>query len=154
MTESEKHLTATDRLNLAVAMDRIVPAVDDLPGAGEMGLGIEAEAIAERIPRYREAMIRVLDAITLDPAARVVGGFRALEDDQQVESLKAIEAAMADYFGDFVHLVYTAYYSDARVHSRIGWRSGAPQPAGWHLPPFDASILETVSKREPFWRKT
>ena len=38
MSYSETTMTDADRLVLSAVMDLIVPAVDDLPGAGEMGL--------------------------------------------------------------------------------------------------------------------
>ena len=60
---------------------------------------------------------------------------------------------MPKYFDKFVDLIYIVYYSDERVHQRIGWRSGPLQPLGWELPVWDPAILEKVSKREPFWRK-
>lgn len=153
MIDVNEKLTDTDRIALSAAMDRMVPAVDDLPGAGEMGLANEVVKIAEQIPRYAVSLMRVIDALRLDPATRVSGGFMALESDQQVESLKAIESSLAADFNQFTNLIYLAYYSDARVHRRIGWRTGPLQPLGWVLPPFDEKILETVSKRKPFWRK-
>ena len=43
MSYSETTMTDADRLVLSAVMDLIVPAVDDLPGAGEMGLAFAAE---------------------------------------------------------------------------------------------------------------
>ena len=153
MTEHEKTLDDADRVLLKEAMDIIIPPVDDLPGAGEMGLAQNAEEIADRIPEYGLAVRRVVDALTLDPSARAEGGFSALEQEQRIDALKSIEASMPELFDKFVDIVYIAYYSDERVHNRIGWRSGPLQPLGWELPPFDPEILETVAKRKPFWRK-
>ena len=62
MTEHEKTLDDADRVLLKEAMDIIIPPVDDLPGAGEMGLAQNAEEIADRIPEYGLAVRRVLDA--------------------------------------------------------------------------------------------
>jgi hypothetical protein len=153
MPETKNNLTDADRIMLKSVMDLIVPAVDDLPGAGEMGLGADAEKLALRVEDYGEALQRVLDALSLDPTARAEGGFAALDEEQQVAALKVLEANMPKHFDNFVDLVYIVYYSHEQVHKRIGWRSGPLQPLGWELPPFDPSILETVSKRRPFWRK-
>ena len=153
MTEHEQNLDDADRVLLKEAMDIIIPPVDDLPGAGEMGLAQNAEEIADRIPEYGLAVRRVVDALTLDPSARAEGGFTALEQDQRIDALKSIEASIPELFDKFVDIVYIAYYSDERVHNRIGWRSGPLQPLGWEHPPFDPEILETVAKRKPFWRK-
>lgn len=153
MPDTEWTMTDADRLVLSAAMDLIVPPADDLPGAGEMGLAATAEELAERIETYGEALHRVLEALSLDPSARAEGGFAALEEDQRIAALSALEASMAKHFDKFVDLVYIVYYGDERVHKRIGWRSGPLQPLGWELPQFDPSILDTVSKRKPFWRK-
>ncbi len=146
-------LTDSDRLTLKAAMDLIVPAVDDLPGAGSMGLVGSLEELAERTADYGQALGRVMEALSLDPSARAEGGFSALDGEQQTAALRVLETSMPKSFDAFVDLVYIVYYSDERVHKRIGWRSGALQPLGWEMPAWDASILETVSKREPFWRK-
>lgn len=153
MPETDTSLTDADRLTLKQAMDLIVPAVNDLPGAGAMGLAANAEALADRVADYGESLRRVLDALALDPSARAEGGFAALDHEQQTAALKTLESSMSKHFDNFVDLIYIVYYSDERVHKRIGWRSGPLQPLGWELPPFDPAILETVSKRKPFWRK-
>lgn len=153
MPDTDTDLNDTDRLLLKSAMDLIVPAVDDMPGAGEMGLADNAVDLANRSSDFGEALRRILDALSLDPSVRAEGGFAALDEEQRISALQALESSMPATFDKFVDLVYIVYYSDERVHSRIGWRSGALQPLGWELPPFDPAILETVSKREPFWRK-
>ena len=153
MPDNETKLTDADRLVLSAVMDLIVPAVDELPGAGEMGLCKAAEELAGKEARYGMSLIRVLDALSLEPSARAEGGFAALDEDQRISALMVLEANMPGYFDDFVDLVYIVYYSDERVHRRIGWRIGPLQPLGWEIPAWDASVLETVSKRKPFWRK-
>lgn len=153
MPDTYARLTDADRLTLRAVMDMIVPSVDDLPGAGGLGLADAAENLAANTSEFRESLHRVLDALSLEPAARAEGGFAALDDEQRVSALKVLETSMPKHFDMFVDLVYIVYYGDERVHERIGWRSGALQPLGWEMPPFDPAILETVSKREPFWRK-
>ena len=153
MPDTDRKLTDAELQLLKSAMDLIVPAVDELPGAGEMGLAENAVDIANRVPGFRHALKRILDALALDPSARAEGGFAGLDEEQQTAALTFLEASMPAAFDKFVDLVYVSYYSDERVHKRIGWRTGALQPLGWDLPQFDLAILETVSKREPFWRK-
>lgn len=153
MPDRERNLTDSDRIVLKAVMDLVVPAVDDLPGAGDMGLAGNVEELTGRRPEYRDALSAVLDALSLDPSVRAEGGFTALEEDQRLAALHALEAAMPAKFDVFIDLIYIAYYSDERVHKRIGWRSGPLQPLGWELPKFDPSVLETVSQRKPFWRK-
>ena len=55
-------------------------------------------------------------------------------------------------FDALLEVVYLAYYGDERVHRRIGWPTGALQPRGFDLPPFDEAILDKTRQRPPFWR--
>jgi hypothetical protein len=153
MPTAEGQLTNSDRRNMKVVMDRLVPPVDDLPGAGSMGLLDEVERMAEEHDRYRVSLVRFLDALSMDMSVEAEGGFLALEGEQQDEALKEIESSIAKEFANVLEVVYLAYYSRPEVHRRIGWRSGPLQPLGFTLPPFDESILDTVRKREPFWRQ-
>ena len=134
-------------------MDRLIPAVDDLPAAGQMGLGPEVERIAGEVPRYANALESVLGALATDLLSRATGGFRALSPDDQDDAIRVIERNIPNGFGTFLEIVYLAYYLQPAVHRRIGWVGRPPQPEGFELPPFDESILETVRKREPFWRR-
>ncbi len=146
-------LSDADRLTLAVVMDRLVPPVDELPGAGEMGLAPEVEQRARRHRPLRSALITVMDALSMDMAAHASGGFRALSEEQQVDAMRQVEEAIPDQFSQFMQLVYTIYYMQPEVHERIGWPGGAVQPDGFDVEPFDESILETARQREPFWRR-
>ena len=69
------------------------------------------------------------------------------------DAIRVIERNISDHFGTFLEIVYLVYYSQPAVHRRNGWVGRPPQPEGFDLSPFDESILETVRKREPFWRK-
>lgn len=153
MPDAEHNLTDADRVAMVEVLNRIVPAVDDLAGAGDLGLAQRVDEMSRMIPRWRKSLLIVMDAVSLDPSARAAGGWVALEEDEQVQALEAIEVNLPEHFDNFVHTVYAAYYSDDRVHRRIGWRSGAPQPSGWDMPPWDPSVLDTVGQREPFWRE-
>ena len=150
---SDLKITDADRVTLSEVMDRLIPAVDDLPAAGQMGLGPEVERMASEVPRYGAAFESVLGAFATDPLSRATGGFRALSPDDQDNAIRVIERNIPDGFGTFLEIVYLAYYSQPAVHRRIGWVGRPPQPEGFELPPFDESVLETVRKREPFWRR-
>ncbi len=153
MPTREGTLTDSDRRNMRVVMDRIIPAVDDLPGAGSMGLLDEIERMATDHERYRRSLVRFLDALTMDMSVEVAGGFLALDGEQQDEAIREIENTISGDFSNVLEVVYLAYYSRPDVHKRIGWRTGPLQPLGFTLPPWDESILETIKKREPFWRQ-
>lgn len=150
---SDLKISDADRVMLSEVMDRLIPAVDDLPAAGQMGLGPEVERMASEVPRYAEGLEVFLEALAMDPLSRATGGFRALSADDQENAIRVIERNIPDHFSTFLEVVYLVYYSQPAVHRRIGWVGRPPQPEGFDLPPFDESILETARKREPFWRR-
>ena len=148
------NINDSDRVTLSEVMDRLIPSVDDLAAAGQMGLGPEVERMANDVARYANALESFVGALSADPLSRAAGGFRALSPEEQDNAIRVIEKNIPAEFGTFLEIVYLAYYSQPAVHRRIGWVGRPPQPEGFDLPPFDESILETVRKREPFWRKT
>jgi hypothetical protein len=153
MPDKDGNLTGSDRRNMRIVLDRIIPAVDGLPGAGSMGLLETVEEMAAGHGRFRTALVRFLDALSLDMEVEAAGGFTALSEERQVEAIREIESSLTREFNHMLEAVYLAYYSDPRVHQRIGWRTGPLQPHGFQLAKFDASVLEKVRQREPFWRK-
>jgi hypothetical protein len=153
MPTKQGALTDSDRRNMRVVMDRLIPVVDDLPGAGSMGLLVEIERMASEHERYRRSLVRFLDALTLDMSVQAEGGFMALDGERQDEAIREIEGSLGREFANVLEVVYIAYYSQPEVHTRVGWRTGPVQPLGFTLPPFDEVVLDTVRKREPFWRQ-
>ena len=139
-------LTETERRALGAVMDRLVPPIDDLPGAGTMGLLGEVEAMAERHAPYRRALVHIADALG-------TAAFSALDGTGQDAAISRFEKAEPVIFEAVRAMVYLAYYGNERVHRRIGWRGGPLQPQGFDLPPFDELSLATARKRQPLWRQ-
>jgi len=128
-------------------MDRVIPPVDDLPGAGGMGLAAEVIDRSRSDPRFWYALQTVLEAL---PAA---DDFSERNADARDAAIGRVESAHPHEFGLWLDAVYTIYYMQPKVHQRIGWHGRSPQPDGNQMPPWDESVLEKVRRREPFWRK-
>ncbi len=77
---------------LTAAMDRIIPPVDNLAGAGSMGL---AKTVVERSrtdDRFWKALVAVANAL---PSS---GDFLALDGDGQYEAIRAVETSVPSAF--------------------------------------------------------
>lgn len=134
---------------LSAALDRLLPAHEELSGAGAMGLAVHVSSEAARYPALGVALRAALDAL---PA-----GFAGLDGAAQDEALRAVEAADPLAFAGLLNLAYNAYYTQEPVlrliERRTGYAARPPQPLGYELAPFDESVLAVVRQREPFWRK-
>lgn len=145
MTSPTRSLTEAERAVLRAVMDRLVPPIDELPGAGAMGLAPEVETMAGQHAAFHRALVGLLDGLAAE-------GFAALPGPGQDGAIAAFENAQPTMFNTLLEAVYLAYYGDERVHRRIGWRTGPLQPLGFDLPPFDEAILDKTRRRSPFWR--
>lgn len=132
---------------LADAMDRVIPPVDDLPGAGSMGLADEVVDRSKGDERFWSALERVLREL---PAGNE---FSALDDDGRDSALSAVESSHPREFGHWLDVIYTIYYMQPAVHQRLNWHGRPPQPVGNEMPLWDESVLVNIRNREPFWRK-
>ena len=145
MTSPTRSLTETERAVLRAVMDRLVPPIDELPGAGAMGLLPEVETMAGQHASFHGALVGLLDGLAAEEFATLTG-------PAQDDAIGAFEQAQPVMFDALLEVVYLAYYGDERVHRRIGWPTGALQPRGFDLPPFDEAILDKTRQRQPFWR--
>jgi hypothetical protein len=129
-------------------LDTLLPAYEQLPGAGELGLSEMVLADANWSPEFVAAIRWMSDELP--------DGFEALDPGGRTAALTALEAATPHHFASIVNLAYNAYYTDPRVLEWIerssNYTSAPPQPAGYELAPFDPAILSVTSQRKPFWR--
>ena len=133
---------------LGAVLDRLLPAVDELAGAGALGLADVAltDPLLAAAPGAVELVLGALPA-----------SFETLAAAAQDEALRTVQSSEPEPFGILISVAYNAYYSDARVLARIDrlteYKAGAPQPTGYEIEPFDETLLAQTREREPFWRK-
>lgn len=134
---------------LTEVLNCLVPARDDLPGAGDLGLGERVDAALAARPATRRVYLDGLLAIegTADRP------FAELDADGREAALRAVEAAQPVFFAALVEHAYRHYYTDPRVQRALGLTDGPPQPRGHRLPVFDERLLAAQRERAPFWRR-
>ena len=153
----EQALSDEQQVLLAAVLNRIVPARDGLPGAGDLGVAAAIDATLAASPTLRRLFLEGLLMIELE-SARLAGSpdqcFGDLDADLQDDVLRAVELAWPAFFAALVSHTYRGYYTLPEVHRAIGWESRPPQPLGHRLPAFDPALLARQRQRAPFWRPT
>ena len=144
-------LTDTERAILAVVANRIVPAHDALPGAGDLGVPASIELTLAQAPTLRRAFLDGLRAIDF---AGGEPGFVARVAAEQDAFLQAVETTHPAFFALLVEHTYRGYYALPLVQRALGLSGEPPQPRGYQLPPFDPALLTIQRQRAPFWRRT
>ena len=101
---------------LEAIMDRMIPAVGDLPSAGQMGLIDEIVELAAKQKRFEDLFHSAITAFeSKNP------DFLTSSASVQDENLKTFELNTPEHFNTIRTIVYIVYYKDSRVHKRIGW---------------------------------
>lgn len=153
MPDKKNKFSDLDKRNLKAIMDRLIPPVGELPGAGSIDLIKEVEKMSFEHDRFKKSVFLFLEALSLDMSVQAFGGLMAIPDDQKDNIISEIETVLPEIFKNFLEVVYLAYYQDTAVHKHIGWATGPLQPNGFMLQKFDETILRKIREREPFWRK-
>ena len=148
LTTSNNIFDAAQRDLLRAALNRIVPASGDMPGAGDLGIGAFVEAVVAGSGKLRRAFLDGLVQIEL--AAQQRGGsFISLSPQAQSETLQAIEVEQSEFFQTLVTQTYRGYYTDETVFDLLKYR--APNRADYNPTPLDESLLEPVRQRGQMW---
>jgi hypothetical protein len=138
---------------LRAVLNRIVPARDNLPGAGDLDVGASIEHTLAESPRQRRLFLDGLLQVALTAQRLANSDFVDLEPEGQTHVLQSVEQAAPAFFAALIEHTYRGYYTLAAVQRTIGSEPRPPQPLGYHLPPFDPALLDRQRQRTPFWRK-
>ena len=148
--------TEAQRDMLTAAFNRIVPAEDNFPGAGDLGGAQFVEKMAEKNIRLRRLFDEGLAQLEIAAAQHSSrddqsdAGFAELSAAEQDDTLRQVEAEQPDFFRELLRQCYNSYYTNPEVFDRIGYT--LPGPADYKPLPFDESLLEPVRQRGQIWR--
>ena len=141
------------RALLRTVLNRIVPARDGVPGAGDLELGPGIEQALVESPRLRRLFLDGLREVAITAQCATGSEFVDLEPRRQTEVLESVEHASPAFFSALVEHTYRAYYTVPEVQRAVGSEPRPPQPLGYQLPAFDPALLDRQRQRTPFWRR-
>ena len=152
MTAAKRVLTDAQRELLTRVLDRIVPAGDGLPGAGELGVAEFVESAVLFSPGQTRLLVDGLKLIEVTSGRSGSEAFGELDDDARDEVLGDVESTSPGFFDELVRLTYVGYYSQPRVAAALGLEARPPQPLGFDMQQGDLSLVENVRRRGPVYR--
>ena len=138
---------------LAAVLNRIKPANDQMPAAGDLGIGSFIESVAvgntNLIRLFNEGLTEIAVAAGQNPTQ----SFKSLSNAAKDELLKTVEADYPAFFDQLVLQTYNGYYTNPEVFKAIGYELPKnPEPGA--LPELlDESLLDQQRQRKPFWKK-
>jgi hypothetical protein len=153
MSTSRQVFSPAQRQILDAVLDRIIPAQENRPGAGSLGIGEFVEGVAVGEPGLTRMFVQGLAAIEIAAAERGPDGFAALPEEAKDEALRAVERLHGDFFDQLVLQVYNGYYTNLTVFESIGYILPSTPKPGVKLELLDETLLEAQRQRPPFWTR-
>ena len=153
MSDAKQVFSEAHRALLTDVANRIIPAKDKLPGAGELGIASYIEEVAADKPKLTRLFNDGLAQISVAAGGQPAGKFEALADTAKDDLLRSIEAANPGFFDQLVLQTYNGYYTNPEVFDLIGYTVPKVAPPGSQPELLDVSLLDQQRKREPFWKK-
>ena len=153
MTTKKQIFSPAQRLLLIGVINRIIPARDSLPGAGDLGLAAHIEDVAAGTPELTSLFNSGLAQIDVATGRDSAEGFEALSNSAKDELLRSIEAANPVFFDQLVLQTYNGYYTKPGVFDIIGYTIPKLAPPGSQPELLDVSLLDQQRRRGPFWKR-
>ena len=150
MSTANEIFTQDQRDLLTAVLNRIVPADDRFPGAGDLGGAAFVERAVGNTLRLRRRFGDGLTRIEIAAAGHGDTEFPALSATEQDDILRQVESEYPAFFNDLVRQCYNFYYTNPEIFDLIGY--SMPAPEDYKPLPFDESLLEPVRQRGQIWR--
>ena len=152
MGTKKQVFSAAQRSLLTEVINRIIPAKDNLPGAGDLGITAFIEDTVAGAPDLTRLFNDGLAKIGVTAGKDSGCGFELLSNAAQDDLLRSIESANPVFFDQLVLQTYNGYYTSPEVFELIGYALPKPAPVGPQPELLDVTLLDQQRKREPFWK--
>ncbi len=150
MTTGTNIFTQEQRDIVTAAYNRLIPAQDKFPAAGDLGGARFVEQVAAKNIALRRSFSEGLAQLEIAASRRGSSGFSGLSAAEQDATLREVESECPVFFREFVRQCYNFYYTNPDVFDLIGY--SLPEPQDYQPLPFDESLLEPVRQRGQMWR--
>jgi hypothetical protein len=149
---TDRRFFSTSQIDLVTAiLDRIIPASETMPGAGQIALDFLDEVIG-RSPKLKRSFGAGLSEIEVYAQATYQQDFISLPDEDKDGVLRHIEAAQPAFFEALTRQTYNGYYTNSRIIELLGLEARPPQPKGHQIEPGNLGLIENVQKRGIVYR--
>lgn len=138
-------LTPEQGRALEAILNRLIPAADVMPAAGDVGVARFIDGVLVDAPHLRPRIVALLDQA--DARER----FASLPEAEQDARLRELARQNRESFDALLRAAYTGYYGEPRVLAALG-RGADTDPAS-PAKPFDTSRLDAVRQRGPRYRE-
>jgi len=145
MTDQANDVLGDDAF-LDAFLDTLIPASDEMPGAGSLGLGAAIRTQIGSNPAFAAPVRAALAALRDAALSRHPGGLPALSADAREEVLTAL-MPQQPVLGMFQMFVFTNYYQHPTALKGLGLPGRPPFPEGHSIEPTDASLLAKLATR-------
>jgi len=133
-------------------LNRIVPAGEKFPGAGDLGVAEFIDGVVSSSPTSRRSFDSGLKAIALVAETHDSEVFESLSGDYQDAVLREVETSHSQFFAELVRQTYNGYYINPQVIEALGLEVRPPQPKGYPLEIGNLDLIERVKARGTAYR--
>ncbi len=133
-------------------LNRIIPANEELPGAGEIAVNFLDEVVGGS-PRLKRIFNHGLSQIEVCAYRMYAKDFPSLSGEQMHVVLCQVEVDEGEFFDLLVRQTYNGYYTDPRIVELLGLEARPPQPLGHRVDQGNITLIENVKNRGIVYRE-
>ena len=133
-------------------LNRIIPANEKLPGAGEIAVDFLDEVVGGSA-RLKQIFSHGLSQIEVGTYRLYSQDFSSLSGERRDTVLRQVEADEGEFFVLLVRQSYNGYYTDPRIVELLGLEARPPQPLGYRVDQGNITLIENVKNRGLAYRE-